>query len=71
MIVFFWIIWLEDGGWGVGLLVGVEVLGGIMKFVGFGVWFFFLGVGEVCGVILGEWRGEDLVDSDIFGEDVK
>lgn len=35
------------------------------------MWFFFLGVGEVCGVILGEWRGEDLVDKDIFEEDVK
>lgn len=42
-----------------------------MKLAGFGVWLLLLGAGEVCGVILGEWRGEDPADSDIPGEDVK
>lgn len=36
-----------------------------MKLAGFGVWLLLLGAGEVCGVILGEWRGEDPADSDI------
>lgn len=38
-----------------------------MKLAGFGVWLLLLGAGEVCGVILGEWRGEDPADSDIPG----
>lgn len=42
-----------------------------MKLAGFGVWLLLLGAGEVCGVILGEWRGEDPADSDIPGEDEK
>lgn len=36
-----------------------------MKLAGFGVWLLLLGAGEVCGVILGEWRGEDPAESDI------
>lgn len=39
-----------------------------MKLAGFGVWLLLLGAGEVCGVILGEWRGEDPADSDTPGE---
>lgn len=42
-----------------------------MKLAGFGVWLLLLGAGEVCGVILGEWRGENPADSDIPGEDAK
>lgn len=42
-----------------------------MKLAGFGVWLLRRGAGEVCGVILGEWRGEDPADSDIPGEDAK
>lgn len=42
-----------------------------MKLAGFGVWLLLLGAGEVCGVILGEWRGEDPAESDIPGEDAK
>lgn len=45
----------------------MEALGGTMKLAGFGVWLLLLGAGEVCGVILGEWRGEDPADSDIPG----
>lgn len=52
-------------------MAGVEALGGTMKLAGFGVWLLLLGAGEVCGVILGEWRGEDPADSDIPGEDAK
>lgn len=29
------------------------------------MWLLLLGAGEVCGVILGEWRGEDPADNDI------
>lgn len=42
-----------------------------MKLAGFGVWLLLLGAGEVCGVILGEWRGEDPAESDIPGENAK
>lgn len=35
------------------------------------MWLLLLGAGEVCGVILGEWRGEDPADNDIPEEEEK